>query len=136
MTRTTKATATGWLLLCFWLCGGCEDDVPIGGTDAGSGDGDADADGDADPYAAITAAYEAERVANGVPGVAVAIVENGELAWSQGFGNKDVDAADAVTPDTRFRYLNWGFPALALLQLVDQGLVELDDPLIDHVPVS
>ena len=146
MNMTTKATATGWLWLCFGLCGACEDE-PVctggigdsgdcdAGVDAGGdGDADADADGDADRYAAIAASYEAERVAQDVPGLAVGIIEDGELAWSQGFGVKDLESGEPITPDTLVRFLDCFWPALAVLTLVDDGEVDLDAPVVEYVP--
>ncbi|MGC4047706.1 MAG: serine hydrolase domain-containing protein [Armatimonas sp.] len=45
---------------------------------------------------------EAARVRVGVPGVSVAIVKNGKVVFSKGFGLRDVDSKKPVTPDTLF----------------------------------
>lgn len=65
----------------------------------------------------------------------MAIVEDGEVAWSQGFGEK-ARGGDAVASTTLFRAPALSFPAtaIAVLQLVDAGLVDLDAPIIDYVP--
>ena len=39
----------------------------------------------------------------GVPGVAVAVVHKGELVYAKGFGVRDVDTGEPVTPDTVFQ---------------------------------
>jgi len=111
--------------------GAANTDAPAGG----DGDADTDGDGDADRFAEIAASFEAERLETNTPGLAVAIIEGGELAWSQGFGSKEPLGSDAVTPSTLFSVatLSSSFTALAVLQLVDQGLVELDAPVVEYI---
>ncbi len=71
-----------------------------------------------------------------VPGLAVGIVHGGELAWSGGFGEAALDAGDPPNEWTisRVGSITKTFTATAILQLRDQGLLGLDDPLTVHVP--
>ncbi len=38
-----------------------------------------------------------------VPGLAVSILEEGHLVYQSGFGVRNIETGDPVTPDTRFR---------------------------------
>lgn len=71
-----------------------------------------------------------------VPGVAVAIVRDGEVIYLRGHGVRDVEHRDAVTPDTLFPIASCtkGFTTTALAMLVDEGKVRWDDPVRKHVP--
>lgn len=70
-----------------------------------------------------------------VPGVSIAVIQDGKLAWAQGFGVKiagSKDAVkDAVTTDTLFQAASISKPvaATAMLRLVEQGKFTLDTPI-------
>jgi CubicO group peptidase (beta-lactamase class C family) len=72
----------------------------------------------------------------GVPGVAVAIVRDGEVVYLKGHGVKDIRANDPVTPDTLFPIASCtkGFTTTALAMLADEGKLAWDDPVRKHVP--
>lgn len=71
---------------------------------------------------------------SGMPGFAVAVASGGEVVHARGFG----DAGDgrAVTPQTPFLLASTSksFTALAAMQLVDAGRLELDAPARRYVP--
>lgn len=71
-----------------------------------------------------------------VPGAAVGIIEDGELAWRLGFGETLLGSGQPVTAQTRFRVgsISKMFTAAALLPLVDEGLLSLSDPAADALP--
>lgn len=71
-----------------------------------------------------------------IPGLAIGLVYDQELVWSRGFGVADLETARAVGPDTLFRAgsISKLFTATAILQLRDQGLLGLDDPVARHLP--
>lgn len=73
--------------------------------------------------------------ANGVPGAAVAIVADGRLVHARGFGTADGEDR-RVTPDTPFLLgsTTKSFTALAVMQLVDAGKVQLDASVRRYVP--
>src|SRR5215208_5766660 len=51
--------------------------------------------------AAAFEAYVAEALARyGVPGASVAVVQDGEVIYLRGFGVRDQDSTQSVTPDT------------------------------------
>ncbi|MGD9264542.1 MAG: serine hydrolase domain-containing protein, partial [Lysobacterales bacterium] len=70
-----------------------------------------------------------ERMAHyKVPGVSIAVIEDFELIWSRQYGLADAELATPVTPSTQFNVgsLSKGVASLAVLSLVNDGLVQLD----------
>ena len=72
----------------------------------------------------------------GVPGVALGIVSDQELAWCGGFGYADLGAARAMDENTLtgVASISKTFTALAIMQLRDLGKLRLDDPVVQHLP--
>jgi len=89
-------------------------------------------------FAPLAQAVEAERVSLGAPGVAVAVVEKGQVTFAKGFGSKDPTAAAGapVEPTTLFRIgsTQKALTAIALLQTVQAGAVDLDRPITSYLP--
>jgi CubicO group peptidase (beta-lactamase class C family) len=85
-------------------------------------------------YTAIDAYVQSQVDANHFPGVAIAVVEGASLSHAQGIGH---DAQGRpITPRTPFMIgsNSKSFTALAVMQLVDAGLVDLDAPVQRYVP--
>lgn len=68
---------------------------------------------------------------NNVPGVAIAVIQNGKVAWIQCIGYANVATKNLVTAETIFNIGSvskvisaWGF-----MQLTEKGLLKLDDPI-------
>lgn len=76
------------------------------------------------------------RVGLGVPGLSAAVATGDSVVWMQGFGLADVEQAVPVRPETVFRIASISKPitATAVMQLVERGLVSLDDPIQRYVP--
>ena len=86
-------------------------------------------------FAAIDA-YVTEQMNNlGIPGMALGIVQDGQVAHLQGFGIAD-SSGRAVTPQTPFCIgsVTKSFTALAVMQLVEAGKVDLDAPVQKYLP--
>lgn len=68
-------------------------------------------------------------------GLAVAVIRDGDLGWFHGHGVADVTSKAAVTADTVFRVgsVTKTFTAVAVMQLWEQGLVDLDAPANDYL---
>ncbi len=66
-----------------------------------------------------------------VPGVAVALIEEGEIVFLEGFGYRDRDRKKPVTPDTVFQVASISKPVAAIgaLKLVEDGKWGLEDPI-------
>ncbi len=71
-----------------------------------------------------------------VPGLAVGIIYNGRLVYQEGFGYADVESKVLVTPKTCFRIasLSKTFTATAVMQLVEEGKLSLDDQVEKYLP--
>lgn len=68
-----------------------------------------------------------------VPGFALAVTDGGRLVYARGHGYADVATKDKVTPTTLFRIASISKPitAVAVLQLVERGQLNLDDKVFD-----
>ena len=71
----------------------------------------------------------------GYPGMAVGVVSDQRLVWSRGFGLANVAAREPITPQTKFRMASHSklFTATAIMQLREQGKLNLDDPVSKHL---
>jgi len=71
-----------------------------------------------------------------VPGVSVAVVEEGQLVWSGSFGVKHRDSAVRVDNDTVYQAASLSKPAFAfaVMQVVTRGEITLDTPLSTYLP--
>ena len=71
-----------------------------------------------------------------LPGLAIGVVLDQELVWSGGFGYADPAARRQPNADTisRVASITKTLTATAILQLRDEGLLSLDDPLAQHLP--
>jgi len=69
-----------------------------------------------------------------IPAFSAAIVKNQEVLWARGFGCADIASNAPATPHTPYHLasLTKPFGATILLQLVEEGLVELDDPVSEY----
>ena len=79
---------------------------------------------------------EEVRAAWGVPGVAVAVVQDGRVVYSAGVGRRDLEAGGEVTGRTMFSVgsATKAFTAAAIGMLVDEGAVKLDQPVRAYLP--
>ncbi len=70
---------------------------------------------------------------HGVPGAALAVTDHGRLVYARGFGYADVAQRRPVTAQSLFRIASISKPitAIAVLQLVEQGKLSLDDRVFD-----
>ena len=71
-----------------------------------------------------------------VPGMAVAVVENSEVVFSKGFGVRHLETGEKVNKHTLFGIASnsKAFTAAALAMLVEQGKLNWNDKVIDHLP--
>jgi CubicO group peptidase (beta-lactamase class C family) len=88
----------------------------------------------ADPLLASTLGEVVETLS--IPGLAAAVVLDGELAGVAAFGVRSLETRDPVTPDTIFRIGSTSKPMTGTLvmQLVDQGRLDLDTPIRRYLP--
>lgn len=71
-----------------------------------------------------------------VPGLALAVVRDGALRWSGGYGVRDAGAGAPVSPETVFEAASLSKPVFAylVLALSREGVIALDRPLAEHLP--
>jgi CubicO group peptidase (beta-lactamase class C family) len=71
-----------------------------------------------------------------LPSVAIGIVHDGEVLFAKGYGFADVGKKTPATPKTGYRIgsITKQFTATAILQLRDAGKLQLDDPVVKHLP--
>jgi CubicO group peptidase (beta-lactamase class C family) len=72
----------------------------------------------------------------GVPGVAVGIVQNGEVVYQNGFGVRELGQPDPVTPDTQMMIGSTGksMTAMMVASVVDDGFITWDTPVVEILP--
>lgn len=72
----------------------------------------------------------------GIPGAALAVIEDGKIALLKGYGVADKASGERVTPDTVFRAasISKSFTSIAIMQLVENGKLKLDARLADLAP--
>ncbi|MEN1927683.1 serine hydrolase [Luteimonas sp. MJ250] len=88
------------------------------------------------PLGGLDAQVEAVRGAFKVPGIAVAVVKDGEVVFAGGWGQREVGKPAAVDADTLFSIasITKAFTSASLSILADEGKLKLDDRVIDHLP--
>ena len=71
-----------------------------------------------------------------VPGIGLGIVQNNKVVYVQGYGQRDIDKGLPVTPNTLFAIgsTSKAFTAISVLQLVEEGTIELDAPVAAYLP--
>ena len=86
-------------------------------------------------FVAIDAYLDREMRELRIPGLALGIVHNDEIVHLQGFGVADASGG-IVTPQTPFilASASKSFTALAIMQLVEEGKVDLDAPVVTYLP--
>lgn len=69
-------------------------------------------------------------------GIAVAVVKDGELIHSRGYGKRAIESKEKVDENTLFAIASnsKAFTAAALSILVDEGKVDWEDKVVQHIP--
>jgi CubicO group peptidase (beta-lactamase class C family) len=70
---------------------------------------------------------------NDVPGAQLAVAKNGRVRYSRGFGFADRDKKETVQPTSLFRIasISKSITAVAVMRLVEQGKIKLDDKVFE-----
>src|SRR5215213_10010662 len=71
-----------------------------------------------------------------IPGLSLALIRDGKIVFTQGFGVKNSQTKEPVDGDTIFEAASLSKPvvAYAVLKLVDAGKLDLDVPLNKYLP--
>lgn len=67
-----------------------------------------------------------------IPGLQIAVIRDGKISWHRGFGVKNATSREPVTDETIFEAASLTKPFFAyyVMMLADQGVVDLDKPLL------
>src|SRR5580658_6416192 len=92
----------------------------------------------ADEDAKVDAYIRAEMQRERIPGLALGVYRDGKMVRAQGYGIANLEWNASVTPDTIFQSGSVGkqFTATAIMMLVEEGKVGLDDPVQKYFPRS
>jgi len=84
----------------------------------------------------IEQAVAAQMSRNSIPGVSIAVAGGSQLRWAAGYGMADLENFVPVTPLTEIRLGSISKPitAIAIMQLVEQGKIDLDGEIQRYVP--
>ncbi|MEG0773078.1 serine hydrolase [Clostridium sp.] len=71
-----------------------------------------------------------------IPGLTVGVVYNKEVIYTKGFGVKNVETRESVTENSLFHMASVSktFVATGIMQLVQQGKINLDSRLVEYLP--
>ena len=71
-----------------------------------------------------------------IPGLTIAVMDDGEMVWSEGFGYADLENRVPVWPHTKMRIgsVSKSLTAAAVGLLVEGGRLDLDAPVQQYVP--
>ena len=77
-----------------------------------------------------------ELINQGASALAIALVDPNRIIWSQAFGLADREAGQAPTDTTMFGVgsVSKMLATIAVMKLVDRGVVDLDTPLVTYLP--
>jgi CubicO group peptidase (beta-lactamase class C family) len=81
---------------------------------------------------AIRSAMKKHRI----PGVFVALMDGGHVIHRQAYGYADIEKQIRAAPDTVFKVgsVSKVFTGLAIMQLQEEGLIDINDALADYLP--
>jgi CubicO group peptidase (beta-lactamase class C family)/D-alanyl-D-alanine dipeptidase len=84
----------------------------------------------------VQSMIRAEMADKQLPAISIALVDDQEVVWSGGFGLSDPDRKLEATADTVYRVgsVSKLFTDIAVMQLVEQGKLNLDAPVADYIP--
>ncbi len=71
-----------------------------------------------------------------IAGLQIALIRDGKIVWSKGFGVKNIDSKEPVTGETIFEAasLTKPFFAYVAMKLAEEKVLDLDTPLISYLP--
>ena len=74
---------------------------------------------------------EADRNALGIPGLSMVVIKDGDVVSARGLGYADVERRIPATPDTLYHLasVTKTFTAILVLKLVEEGKLDLDEPV-------
>ena len=70
-----------------------------------------------------------------IPGLSIAVIQDGKLYWENGFGVKNYQTQDPVITETVYEAASLSKPVFsyAVMKVIEKGELDLDKPLIEYV---
>lgn len=95
-------------------------------------------DADLRLIAALRSMVPMSMCLTGEPGLSLALGRRGQLIWKAAFGCSDIGRRTPMTPDHVFKLGSMSKPyvAVAIMQLVEQGLVDLEERADAYLPFT
>ncbi len=86
----------------------------------------------------VDTVVQAEMQRQKIPGLALAVMRNGKIIKAKGYGLSNIELNVPVTPESIFQSGSVGkqFTATAVMMLVEEGRLGLDERIIDYFPGS
>ena len=91
-------------------------------------------------YAQVASALqqfvESQMTLAGIPALSIAIVDDQQIVWAQGFGMADPKQQIPATAETVYRIgsVSKLFTDIGIMQRVERGEINLDAPVTDYLP--
>ena len=84
----------------------------------------------------LTPIFESVLESYDLPGLAVGVVKDNEIIYARGFGYKNIEDKTPMTTTTLFHMasISKPFVATAVMQLLEQGKIDLEAPLTKYLP--
>ncbi len=84
----------------------------------------------------VESLIKSTMISSGMPGLSVAIVHGDQTIYQSGFGFANLEAGTKITANTLFQIgsNSKAFTALAVLQLQQEGLLSVTDPITKYIP--
>ena len=84
----------------------------------------------------LTSLIQSEMNKQKLPAVTISVLSHGKTVYRKGFGVTDTVSSNPATPNTKFHLasLTKSLVATGLMQLVAQGVLDLDEPITTYFP--
>lgn len=84
----------------------------------------------------LSALVQHELADKNIPAISIALVEDQRIVWAKGFGKQDREGKTPATESTVYRVgsVSKLFTDIAIMQLVEEGKVDLDAPVVRYLP--
>jgi CubicO group peptidase (beta-lactamase class C family) len=89
----------------------------------------------ATPPDAVDSYLRSQVASRHLPGLSVGVVRDGKLVFARGYGMANLELSVPATPETVYEVASVSkqFTATAVMMLVEEGRVKLDDPIGQHL---
>lgn len=125
------------VMMFAMFLGGCQPIVTPEGAEFGGPSMDAaEIALDSNTVTQIEALVAQEMTDKDIPGVSIGIVKDGKPVYAKGFGVAEYGTDRPMTPQSQIAVacVTKSFTTAAVMQLVEQGLIDLDAPVTEYLP--